>query len=291
MYFFENRFMPKNEVAVSPDDRGYYFGDGIYEVFRVYNGRLFEAEAHFERLVRSAEGIRIELPFSKEEIHSILNKLIDMNHISEGTVYMQVTRGAAPRVHPFPAGAKPVLMAYCNEVKRPLQTMRQGIAAVTMEDIRWLRCDLKTLNLLGNVLAKQHALDQGADDVILHRSGTVTECSASNFFIVREGKLLTHPANHLILHGITRMVTLRLAHEFGIPVLEEPFAVQDLRLADEAFITGTTAEITPVVRIDGKPVKDGVPGPITKRLQDAFEQAIQWSEADDRKTYIKSAID
>jgi D-alanine transaminase len=274
MYLFQNRFLPKEQVIISPDDRGYYFGDGIYEVFRVYNGHIFEAEAHFERLQRSADAVRISLPFSLHEIKDMLVKLVDINNVLEGTVYMQITRGSAPRFHPFPENAEPVLMAYCNEVKRPLHSMRQGIAAVTMDDIRWLRCDLKTLNLLPNVLAKQHALDRGADEVILHRSGTVTECSASNIFMVRAGCLYTHPANNLILHGITRAVVIKLAKQLQMPVWEQPFTLDQLCNADEAFITGTTVEITPVVQIDGLPVKDGKPGWWTQKLQNAFEEYI-----------------
>jgi D-alanine transaminase len=166
------------------------------------------------------------------------------------------------------------MMAYCTEVKRPVAAMESGIHAVTIEDIRWLRCDLKTLNLLPNVLAKQAALDKGVQEVVLHRSGTVTECSASNMMMVKGNVLFTHPANNLILHGITRAVVLRLANEQGIEVREEPFTVQQLLEADEAFITGTTVEITPVIQLDGKQIGSGDPGPATRRLQAAFERTF-----------------
>jgi D-alanine transaminase len=275
MFFYRDGFVSKEQVAVSPDDRGYYFGDGVYEVFRIYGGRLYEKEAHLERLRRSAEGVRIELPYPVDEIAAIAEKLLDLEQTNEGILYLQITRGEAPRSHPFPEGAKPVLMAYCKEAKRPLETMRQGIAAVTKEDIRWLRCDLKTLNLLPNVLAKQEALDRGADEVILHRGGTVTECSASNVMMVKDGVLRTHPANHLILHGITRAVVLRLAAKIDLEVREAPFTLDELVQADEVFITGTTVEITPVLTVDGKPVGSGTPGPWTRRLQDAFEETIR----------------
>lgn len=274
IYLIQDRLVPKEEVRVSPDDRGYYFGDGIYEVFRVYGGKLFEAEAHFKRLERTAAAVRIDLPAATSELKKQLEQLIAANSLIEGTVYLQITRGTAPRAHAFPAQAEPVLMAYTNEVKRPVHMMQQGIAVVTMEDIRWLRCDLKTLNLLPNTMVKQHALDQGADDVVLHRSGLVTECSASNMMIVKEGAIITHPADNLILHGITRAVALRLARELGIPVAETPFTLDDLRQADEAFVTGTTIEVTPVIFVDGIPVASGHPGPVTRRLQQAFEQAI-----------------
>ncbi|MGF9916094.1 D-amino-acid transaminase [Paenibacillus ehimensis] len=274
IYLIQDRLVPKEEVRVSPDDRGYYFGDGIYEVFRVYGGKLFEAEAHFHRLERTAAAVRIDLPAASSELKKQLEQLIAANSLVEGTVYLQITRGAAPRNHMFPAQAERVLMAYTTELKRPVHTMQQGISVVTMEDIRWLRCDLKTLNLLPNTLAKQYALDQGADDVVLHRSGLVTECSASNVMIVKEGAVITHPADNLILHGITRAVALRLARELGIPVAETPFTLDDLRQAEEAFVTGTTIEVTPVISVDGIPVASGSPGPVTRRLQQAFEQAI-----------------
>lgn len=270
--WFQHELLAKEDVRISPDDRGYYFGDGIYEVFRVYQGRLFEADAHFDRLERTAAALRIPLPHPREVMNSKLRELIAANELQTGTVYLQITRGSAPRSHPFPANAEPVLFASTTEYERPVTAMQQGISAVTAEDIRWLRCDLKTLNLLPNVLAKQEALDRGANEVILHRSGTVTECSASNIMIVHDGKVVTHPANHLILHGITRMVVLRLARGLGIPVSEEPFTLDMLREADEAFITGTTVEVTPIIRIDDTPVAQGEPGPVTRRLQAAFEQ-------------------
>ncbi|WP_079908694.1 D-amino-acid transaminase [Paenibacillus sp. 32352] len=274
MYLYQNEFVSKEQVRISPDDRGYYFGDGVYEVFRVYSGILFEAEGHYERLEKSARDVRISLPYSTRHLDELLNQLIRLNELAEGTVYMQITRGAAPRSHPFPAQAEPVLMAYTTEMARPLETMEKGITAITMEDIRWLRCDLKTLNLLPNVMAKQHALDQGAHEVILHRSGTVTECSASNMMIVKNGELRTHPANHLILHGITRAFVLQLARQLNLPVREEAFTLDDLRTADEAFITGTTTEITPIIRIDKQTVGQGVPGPVTVKLQRAFEERL-----------------
>lgn len=271
MYFFKNAFVDKKDILISPDDRGYYFGDGIYEVFRVYHGKLYEEDAHMERLRRTASAVRIELPFSIEKIGQILTQLIEQNGLNEGTVYMQITRGEAQRAHPFPAQTEPILLAYCTEVRRPIATIHTGIHAITMEDIRWLRCDLKTLNLLPNVMAKQAAIDQGVQEVVLHRSGTVTECSASNLMIIKGGVLYTHPANHLILHGVTRAVVLRLARSLEITVKEEPFSTEQLLQADEAFITGTTVEITPILQVDGKSIGNGEPGPLTRTLQNEFE--------------------
>lgn len=272
---YNDRIIPKSKLTISPDDRGYYFGDGIYEVFRVYDGKLFEPNAHLERLVRSAQGIDLRLPCSTEELLARIHKLLAASAMENGIVYMQITRGIAPRSHLIPDQLEPVLYAYCNDLPRPLSSMETGITAITVPDIRWHMCHLKTLNLLPNTLAKQKAKEHGVDEVILHREGRVTECSASNFMIVRDGAIFTHPADQWILHGITRQVVIRLAAGLGITVNEAPFAIDDLQDADEAFITGTTAEITPVIKIDGRPVGSGAPGPVTRQLQQAFEQSIQ----------------
>jgi D-alanine transaminase len=274
VYWDGRRFVGKEEIRISPDDRGYYFGDGVYEVFRVYGGRLYEPKAHFDRLVRTADGLRLKLPLSVEAIEENLTRLIAHNRLSEGTVYMQITRGAAPRSHSFPQEAEPVVLAYCNEMPRPVASMEAGIKAITVPDIRWLRCDYKTLNLLPNVLAKQEALDAGAQDAILHRDGTVTECSASNIMIVKDGAVVTHPADNWILHGVTRGVVLRLARASEIETIERAFTVEELLNADEAFITGTTVEVTPVVAVDGQAIGNGSPGPVTRRLQREFAATI-----------------
>ncbi|GAA3400196.1 D-amino-acid transaminase [Paenibacillus hodogayensis] len=274
MIWIDDRLVPESEASVSYLDRGYYFGDGIYEVFRVYGGQLYEAEAHYDRLERSAGAIGLRLPYTRKELGGILRSLLDSEQVQDGSVYMQITRGVAPRAHDFPAGVRPVLLAYCTASARPLAMMRTGVSVITRPDIRWLRCDLKTLNLLGSVLAKQEAKEQGADDVIWHRDGTVTECSASNLMIVKDGAVLTHPANHLILHGVTRAVVLRLTREQGIAAEERAFSLETLAQAEEAFLTGTTMEIVPIVRIDGMPVGGGVPGPVTRRLQQAFEATL-----------------
>ncbi|WP_166245345.1 D-amino-acid transaminase [Paenibacillus turpanensis] len=264
----------QEDVQVSPLDRGYHFGDGIYEVYRVYNGAFYERDAHNERLERSAKGIKITLPWSIPQFNAWLDELLAANAIVNGSVYLQITRGAASRSHPFPKNAEPVTLGFCSHVERPLDSMRAGISAITLPDIRWLRCDMKTLNLLPNVMAKQEALDAGAQEAIMHRDGTVTECSASNLFIVKDGRLLTHPANNLILHGITRMVVLRLAQTLAIPAEERAFTLDELRNANEAFIAGTTVEITPVIQVDQQPIGAGTPGPLTKRLQEAFETTL-----------------
>lgn len=272
MILHNGRLTDKREVRVSVDDRGYYFGDGVYEVFRIYNGGLFEADAHLARLRRSAEEVRLALPYPLETIREMLESLCAAERVTEGMLYMQITRGEAPRTHTIPADLVPNLIAWCKPLPRPLAERERGIRAVTVEDIRWLRCDIKSLNLLPNTLAKQQAADRGADEAVFVRDGIVTECSASNLMIVKNGELWTHPANHLILHGVTRDVVLRLSARLAVPVREQPFDVDTLKGADEAFITGTTVEIMPVVRIDDTPIGTGRPGPVTLKLQAAFDQ-------------------
>ncbi|MFM9329496.1 D-amino-acid transaminase [Paenibacillus mesotrionivorans] len=260
------------DATIHPDDRGYYFGDGIYEVFRIYNGRLFQEDAHLVRLARSAAELRIPLPYGLPEITGLMYKLLEEDPVEEGILYLQITRGAAPRGHAFPPeGTQPVLTAYCKPLPRNRDKITGGIRIVSVPDIRWLRCDIKTLNLLGNVLAKQEAVERGADEAVLHRSGTVTECSSSNIMMVKDGTLWTHPADNLILPGITRQVVLEQARTVGIPVQEAVFSLEELYSADEVLITGTTTEVTPVILIDETPIAGGQPGPITRQLQREYQ--------------------
>ncbi len=260
------------DATIHPDDRGYYFGDGIYEVFRIYNGRLFQEDAHLVRLARSASELRIPLPYGLPEITGLLYKLLEEDPVEEGILYLQITRGVAPRGHAFPPeGTQPVLTAYCKPLPRNRDKITGGIRIVSVPDIRWLRCDIKTLNLLGNVLAKQEAVERGADEAVLHRNGTVTECSSSNIMMVKDGTMWTHPADNLILPGITRQVVLEQARTLGIPVMEAAFTLEELYSADEVLITGTTTEVTPVILIDETPIAGGQPGPITRQLQREYQ--------------------
>jgi D-alanine transaminase len=297
MILYNERYVPHDDIRISMDDRGYYYGDGIYEVFRIYNGKLFEKEAHLARLTRSAQSARITLPCSIDELEQRLERLLELNAIHVGTLYMQITRGVSRRALPFP-DAPPVLLAYCKELPRPVELMKSGITAMTLPDIRWLRCDIKSLNLLPNVLAKQEAVEHGFAEAILHRDGVVTECSASNIMIVQEGKLFTHPANHLILHGVTRQLVLKLAEQAGIEIELRAFTLEELFNADEAFLCGTTTEITPIISINNRPVsnrwnklaeaadEEGLtsstsvsqPGMITRTLQAALSTYIGISD-------------
>ncbi len=271
---FNGELLANDQVHISHEDRGYYFGDGIYEVCRIYQGKLYEIEAHLDRLERSASSLQIKLPFSRMIIAELLEQLLEADPVKDGIVYVQFTRGVAPRAHTFPQNTTPTMLAYCKTMPRPVEVMKQGITAITLDDIRWLRCDIKSLNLIPNTMAKQEAVSQGAGEAILHRDGTVTECSASNIMMIKNGVIHTHPANHLILPGITRTAVLKLAQQIGIATLEEAFTLGELLAADEVFITGTTVEITPIIQIDGKKVNDGQPGPLTRKLQKQFEQQI-----------------
>jgi D-alanine transaminase len=277
MLYVDGKWVEPGEAAVQPEDRGYNFGDGIYEVVRIYRGRLYQWDAHIARLFRSAREIRMDLPWSKEELTGIVRQLMEKNGITaqdDAFLYLQISRGAAPRLHDIPSGIRPVIMAFVRRKERPLSDMKKGLTAQLVPDIRWLRCDIKTLNLLGAVLVKQYAKDAGAQESILHRDGIVTECSAANLFAVKDGALYTHPANNLILHGITRQTVIDLAKKNGIRVQEEAFDTEFLMQADELFLSSTTAEIMPIISVDGKAIGNGQAGPVVQKLQALFEEHI-----------------
>lgn len=274
MILFQNRFMERTDAVVDIEDRGYQFGDGVYEVIRVYGGQFFGMKGHMERLVRSTAEVQMEMPLGKAELEEKLTELVQKNGLKDGIVYLQITRGAAPRTHHFPKEPKSILTAYTKEMERPLDQIRNGIRTVLTEDVRWLRCDIKSLNLLANVMAKQEAKENDSFEAVLHRGNTVTEGSSSNVLIVNGNELRTHPANNLILNGITRKKVFELAEVLGVTVREDAFTVEDLLNADEAFISSTTSEVTPIVQVGDRKISDGKPGAVTRKLQKAFEDAI-----------------
>jgi len=269
-----NRIVPRESFTVDLEDRGFQFGDGIYEVIRIYDGVFFEWEAHLERLVWSAKELMLPLPAAINTLYQNLQLLVKDSKITNGTVYIQVTRGTAPRFHALPEKAEPTLVAYVREMQRPLEQMKKGIKAVTAEDIRWLRVDIKSLNLLGNVLAKQKAVEQGGAEAILIRDGIVTEGSSSNLFAIKDKQCFTHPANHLILNGITRQVVLRLLNDIDLTLQETSFTLDELLEMDEVFITNTGQEVCPVIQIDDFVIRKGTPGVYTRRLQSGFEALL-----------------
>jgi D-alanine transaminase len=237
----------------------------------VIDGRIFEWDAHAARLKYGIAGIRIALDASAiDGLKAVCERLVNDNALTDGeaTVYMQISRGAAPRTHYFPpAGTAPTVYAAASRFVVPRDQRDSGVKAITAPDIRWLRCDLKTVNLLGAVLGRQAAMEAGAYEAILLRDGVVTEGAATNVFAVVDGAVRTHPLGNLILPGITRQVVVDLMRENGIALVETPVAQSELLAASELFLVGTTTDVTGVVSLDGKPVGSGAPGPVTRRLQ------------------------
>jgi len=275
---WNDRLVKDEEIQLSKEDRGYQFGDGIYEVIRIYEGNMFTAKEHIDRLYESADKIKMVIPFTKDVFHKMMYDLIEANEVSTGQVYVQITRGTSSRQHHFPTTpVEPVITAYTKEVPRPVTQLANGVSAKTVEDIRWLRCDIKSLNLLGNVMAKQEAHEAGCYEALLHRGDTITEGSSSNMYGIKGGVLYTHPATNLILNGITRRVILQCCEEIGLPVVEQPMSLASVLANDEFFMSSTTSEITPIVMIDGQQVGTGLPGTWTKKLQTAFEAKINQS--------------
>ncbi|MEH7081273.1 D-amino-acid transaminase, partial [Neobacillus drentensis] len=215
-------------------------------------------------------------PYTMDQLNNLLEELIEKNNLQLGTIYMQISRGVAPRNHAFPTeNVRPSLVAYTKEVSRPLESLKMGVRTIVTDDIRWLRCDIKSLNLLGNLLAKQKAAELECFEAIQHRSGEVTEGSSSNIYIIKNGKVITHQSDNLILKGITKDVILQVCERNNIVVEERTFTLDELINAEEVFLSSTTAEVMPIIEVDGKRVRDGLPGPVTKRLQEFFEQEIE----------------
>ncbi len=273
---YNGQFIDKEDATISINDRGYQFGDGIYEVIKIYDGSMFTATEHIDRFYRSADEIQLVIPYTKDVLHKMLYDLVEENELETGHIYMQITRGVAPRNHAFPVEVtEPVLIAYTQTAARPLENHRNGVGAIFVEDIRWLRCDIKSLNLLGNVLAKQKAHEAGCYEAIQHRGEVITEGSSSNIYGIKDGVLYTHPTNNFILNGITRQVVMKCCEEINLKVVEEPFTKTQALQMDEIFLSSTTSEITPIIKIDDTVVGIGEPGVYTRKIQQAFEEKVQ----------------
>ena len=276
--YLNGEFIPKDSALISVEDRGFIFGDGIYEVVRVIDGRLFEWGAHAARLRRGLDAIRISLgPQNVAALRDVCERLVHENDLASGeaTVYVQVSRGAAPRTHHFPpADTAPTMYASASRFHVPRDDRDSGVAAITFPDFRWLRCDLKTVNLLPAVLARQSAAEANAYEAILLRDGMMTEGAATNAFAVVDGVLRTHPLGNLILPGVTRQVVVDLTRESAIALVETPVTQSELLRASELFVCGTTTDVSPVVSLDGKPVGSGEPGPTTRKLQAMLEARL-----------------
>lgn len=270
--YVEGAFMDLSEARVSVEDRGFQFGDGIYEVVRCYRGTPFALEEHLARLERSAFGIELSLPEDAHRLAELAVEALRRSGIEEAVLYMQVTRGWAPRNHAFPETVNPALVITVRPARpAPPDRATLGAEVITVPDERWLRCDIKSTDLLPNVIAKQKAKRAGALEAIMIRDGVhVTEGASANVFAVKDGAVHTAPEGPRILSGITRSIVLQLARGNGIPVVEGFFAPAFLAGADEVFITSTTMEVVPCVKIDGRPVADGKPGPVTRALASAY---------------------
>ena len=269
--FLNGRFLPLAEATISIEDRGFQFGDGVYEVIRTYRGQPFKLNAHLARLDRSAQAIDLQQPFSSDQWADYVKEGLRLAAFPEAKIYVQITRGTAPRDHAYAPDLQPTVLMTIRELQ-PLNAGIQanGVAVITIKDIRWGRCDIKSINLLANVLARQQAKDRGVFEAILVRDGQVTEGAVSNVFIVRDRNLFTAPEGAWILSGVTREVVLDLARHEGLTVQERYCSEQELLEATEVFLTGTTVEILAVVQIDGKPIGRGQPGPVTLSLAKRF---------------------
>lgn len=280
--YLNGEYIPKEDAWISPDDRGFLLGDGVYEVTPFYEGVPFGLDGHMARLRKGLAWMRID--YDVDQLEEIHRRLVAENGLeSEVTslVYLQITRGVAPRTHYFPKEpVPPTVYLYAKAWSRPSEERwNQGFRAVTVPDRRWARVDVKTINLLPNAFAYQQALDAGADDAILTRDGVAMEGAHQNFWGVFDGVAVTHPATNQILAGITRGKVLDLARANGIPVEERAIQVEELAEADELFFTGTTGEVKPCVEVDGNAVGDGGVGPVTRALATAYWKSIDRAKA------------
>src|SRR5699024_6870786 len=268
----QDAFIHKDALQFPIEERGLQFGDGVYEVIRIYDGKPYLLDDHIARLFRSLQAIHINITMTQSQLISKLRDLLNINNmLDDGFIYLQVTRGTAERNHPFPEMTEPNLYAYIKKRERPLDLIENGIKAITLPDERWDNCYIKSLNLLPNVLAKQKAAEQDAYEAILYRENIVTEGSSSNIFLIKDETIYTHPESKRILSGCVRTAIKRFAHENNISFEEKAFSLDDINKADEMFLTSSLSEVMPIIQIDDQPVANGKRGPIAKKLQDAYE--------------------
>jgi D-alanine transaminase len=280
LVYLNGTYLQGADARVSVNDRGFLFGDGVYEVTRALGGRLFAGDRHLRRLERGMRELELRWPegIDAAALRAVSERLLQENGLTDGeaTVYAQITRGAAPRTHAFPPpGTAPTVYVAAAWFTPQNELRERGAAAITIPDIRWGRCDLKTIQLLPNVLAKQRAAAADAFDAVQVRDGVVTEGANTNVFAVSAGGVRTHPADRRILAGVTREIVLELAGELRLPTREEAIAVTELPEASELFLTGTTTDVMPVVRLDGRQVGDGRPGPVARQLHERLRERMR----------------
>ena len=273
MVFLNGKLLPIEQASVSVLDRGFIFGDGVYELVPVYSRVPFRLDEHLARLERSLGEARIRDPYSRAQWCGHIYHLIDAQAFDDQSIYFQVTRGAAKRDHAFPKGVEPTVFMMANPLVNPPQAqVERGAAAVSATDNRWLRCDIKSISLIGNVLLRQLSAEAEAAETILFRDGRLTEASASNVFIVKRGVIQSPPKSNLILPGITYDVIAELARANDLPIEFRPITEQEVRAADEIWVTSSSKEVLAIVTLDGKPVGDGRPGPVFRRMHQLYQE-------------------
>ncbi|WP_293644947.1 D-amino acid aminotransferase [Thiolapillus sp.] len=268
LIYLNGGFLPQEQAHVSVMDRGFLFGDGVYEVIPAYAGLPFRLKEHLQRLNASLEAIRMSPPLSDEQWRAVFGQLLAQRGNADQQIYLQVTRGAyGKRLHAIPEEVTPTVMAFATDLAvRDPDLVKQGMSVITLDDIRWERCNIKAITLLANILSQQQARDEGAQEAILVRDGLANEGTASNLFIVKEGLIITPPKSQHLLPGITRDLVLELAREAGLPYAEASISVAELENAEEIWITSSTKEVMPVTRLNGRPVDNGHPGPIWEKM-------------------------
>ena len=272
--YLNGQFVPLAEAKISVLDRGFIYGDGVYEVVPVYGRRPFRMPQHLKRLQYSLDGIRLPNPHPAAAWAALIADLIERQPFADQAVYLQITRGVAQRDHAFPQGVTPTVFMMSNPLATPTrEQVDRGVAVVTAQDNRWLRCDLKTTSLLGNVLMRQHAVDHDAVETVMFRDGHLTEASASNVLIVRDGVVVAPPKDNLILPGITNDATLEIARTAGVPAEVRAVTHAEAMGADEMWLSSSTKEVLAVTVVDRRPFAGGKPGPIFRRVFEAFQKA------------------
>jgi D-alanine transaminase len=273
MVFLNGQLVPLEEAKVPVLDRGFIFGDGVYELVPVYSRVAFRLDEHLARLERSLGEAKIRNPYSRQRWREIIYQLVDAQPFEDQGVYFQVTRGVAKRDHAFPKDAQPTVFMMSNPLVNPPRTLVDaGGSAVSAQDNRWLRCDIKSISLLGNVLARQISADAGAAETILFRDGKLTEASASNVFIVKRGVIVSPPKSALILPGITYDVVTELARASGLPIEFREIPEAEVRGADEIWVTSSSKEILAIVSLDGRKIGEGKPGPLFHRMYELYQE-------------------
>lgn len=279
--YVNGKYLDHKNAYIHIDDRGYYFADGVYEVITVLENNIIDWELHYKRLVRSLTELQISNIFKEDELYTVVKNTLEKNNLSNATIYLQITRGVAEREHQFPKNVSPAIIVTASNIKKPnTESYKNGVSIITCPDIRWLRRDIKSISLLPNILAKQQAVEAGAAEALfVDTSGTVTECTASNFFMIDDNNtIITHKADHYILNGITRCGIIECAKKLNIQYEEKNFSLTDILAAKEAFISSTTKWVLPVVKVDNKKIGEGKAGKVTRQIMEEY------------KTYINNQI-